>query len=326
MTDPKTIVLAPEAGIDLESRLAALEDILETAEQNRQAALSENTRKAYASQWNAFFTWCNNMGLPPFPADSRVVLAYLTDRQRKGAAESTLGQAYAAIREEHRMRGAEPPALDGQLYRSWLGARKQASRGREVDKAAALSPAALRDVVRHCRGPLGDRDRALLLVGWCGAMRSEEIAGLNVGDLKITDEGLRVKIRHSKTDQMGAGHEIGIARASDQDACPVAAWEALLAGRHSPADESPAFTSKNGHRLCPKDIGLILKRRMKQAGLSRKGFSGHSLRSGCITAAAEAGHSLEAIQRQSRHKSLEVLLGYIRTATLFKGNVTEGLL
>lgn len=329
MTDEQApLVLTPQGeGIDTADRLRDLEDILRTAEENKDAALSENTRKAYASQWRAYATWCENMGLPMFPADSRVLLAYLTDRQRKGASASTLGQAYSAIREECRNRGQDPPTLDGQLKRSWLGARKQASRGRKVEKALALSAEDLKTTLGACGGPLGPRDQAMLLVGWCGALRSEEVIGLNQGDIVVTEEGLRVTIRQSKTDQMGAGHEIGIRRSEDGDYCPVGAWEDYL--QEHPAEgveDAPAFLSRTGHRLSPVDVDRVLKRRMKRAGLSPKGYSSHSLRAGCITAAAEAGFSLEAIQRQSRHKTIEVLLGYIRTATLFRGNVTEGLL
>ena len=324
---PNEIVLQPALEIDRADRLAELENILQIAEDNREAGLSENTRKAYASQWRAFERWCAHMGLPAMPTDARVLLAYMTDRQRRGSSTSTLGQAYAAIREEHRTRGHTPPLLDGELHRSWIGARKKAARSKAVEKASALSPAALKQIVAFCEGPNGPRDRAMLLIGWCGAMRGDEIVNLDFRDIRVTPEGLRVTIRYSKTDQMSQGHEIGIHRAENPDHCPVAAWEAF-AGPPEPGDtgDYPAFPSRTGMRLHPEDIGRILLRRMKQAGMPTAGFSSHSLRAGCITAAAAAGHPIEAIQRQSRHKTLEVLLGYIRTATLFQGNVTKGML
>ena len=317
------IVVVEASGIDTSEALNVLRDILEVAEKNKDEALSRNTRRAYRSQWDAFMVWCQGLGLPAFPTDEKVLLAYLTDRQRKGSAGSTLKQAYAAIREEHRMRGSDPPKLDGQLYRSWTGALKTASRDRDVEKARALTPAQLKACLAVCAGPLGPRDQSLLLIGWCGALRREEIVALNVSDVQIEEEGLRVKIRHSKTDQMGAGHEIGIARGETEEHCPVAAWSDWM--QDHPGGDA-AFASRTGLRLDPGDVSRILIRRMKRAGLDTTDYSAHSLRAGCITAAAEAGFSLEAIQRQSRHKSLEVLLGYIRTATLFKGNISKGLL
>lgn len=323
MSKKDLVVLEPSGSIDTADKLRELQEILEVAERNKDEALAANTRRAYASQWNAFAVWCASMGLPMFPTTDKVLLTYLTDRQRKGSSASTLGQAYAAIREEHRMRGEDPPKLDGQLYRSWTGALKNASRSRQIEKAKALTPDQLRACISACGGPLGPRDQALLLVGWCGALRREEIVNLNVGDIQIQSEGLRVLIRKSKTDQMGEGHEIGIARADDGALCPVGAWEDLL--QDHPGGDA-AFPSRTGQRLDPGDVSRILIRRMKRAKLDVEDYSAHSLRSGCITAAAQAGFSLEAIQRQSRHKSLEVLMGYIRTANLFKGNITKGLI
>jgi integrase len=305
-----------------------LGDLLGSAAENIEAALSHNTRRAYRGQWNRFAQWCCTLGLPlQMPIDERVLLAYLTHLQKEGKAASTLTQAYAAIREEHRVRGVDPvPRLDGQLFRSWSGARRKAARGRKVDKAAPLSPDALKAVVGCCTGALGPRDAALLLIGWAGALRREEICALNLSDVATSDQGLTITIQKSKTDQMGAGHMIGIAASPGEPYCPVAVWEDYREHDHCGEEDAPAFPSRTGQRLDPGDVSRILLRRMKQAGLNTKGFSAHSLRAGCITAAAQAGHSLEAIQRQSRHKSLEVLVGYIRPATLFEGNVTQGLL
>lgn len=314
-----------------------LGDLLGSAAENIEAALSHNTRRAYQGQWNRFAQWCCTMGLPlQMPIDERILLAYLTHLQKEGKAASTLTQAYAAIREEHRVRGVDPvPRLDGQLFRSWSGARRKAARARQVDKAKPLTPEELKATVRCCTGTLGPRDAAMLLVGWAGALRREEICALNLADISASEQGLTIAIRQSKTDQLGEGHTIGIASAPGEPHCPVAVWEDFLTNDHPLADEDgdiaawgalPAFPSRTGRRLDPGDVGRILIRRMRQAGLATKGYSAHSLRAGCITAAAKAGHALEAIQRQSRHKSLEVLVGYIRPATLFEGNVTQGLL
>jgi integrase len=314
-----------------------LGELLGSAAENIEAALSQNTRRAYRGQWNRFAQWCCTMGLPlKMPIDERILLAYLTHLQKSDKSASTLTQAYSAIREEHRVRGVDPiPRLDGQLFRSWSGARRKAARSRQVVKAKPLTPHALKAVVHCCRGTLGPRDAALLLIGWTGALRREEICALNLSDIVMSDEGgLILTIRQSKTDQMGVGHILGIAASPGEPHCPVAVWQDFVL-RHHPHtvegaedgwESAPAFPSRTGQRLDPGDVGRILMKRMRQAGLATKGYSAHSLRAGCITAAAQAGHGLEAIQRQSRHKSLEVLVGYIRPATLFQGNVTQGLL
>lgn len=314
-------------GMDTADKLKELEFLIGKADENLHEALSANTRKAYRNQWDNFVAWCSAMGMPAFPTQDTVLLVYLTHRVEKGAALSTITQIYCAIREHHRMNDEKPPTLDGKLYRSWTGARKKSSRGREIVKAKALLVPELKQIVGgSLQGSLTPRDRALLLIGWCAALRSEEIVQLNVSDITVEEDGLRIKIRQSKTDQLGFGHEIGISRGSE-GSCPVEAWLELVAQSGEALHPfEPAFPSIRGHRLLNKDVTRILKRRMKRAGLDSKGYSAHSLRAGCLTAAAQAGHPLEAIQRHSRHKSLEVLLGYIRTATLLTDNVTKGLL
>jgi site-specific recombinase XerD len=57
---------------------------------------------------------------------------------------------------------------------------------------------------------VGVRDRALLLLGFAGAMRRSELVGLDVADLAHTDDGLVVLVRKSKTDPTGVGRKIGI--------------------------------------------------------------------------------------------------------------------
>jgi len=52
----------------------------------------------------------------------------------------------------------------------------------------------------------------MLALGFAGAFRRSELVALEVADLAETPDGLRVTIRHSKTDQEGQGAEIAISR------------------------------------------------------------------------------------------------------------------
>jgi integrase len=68
-------------------------------------------------------------------------------------------------------------------------------------------------MLRLCPNTLaGKRDRALLALGFAGAFRRSELVALEVEDLTEVPDGLRVRIRRSKTDQSGEGHEIAIPR------------------------------------------------------------------------------------------------------------------
>ena len=71
-------------------------------------------------------------------------------------------------------------------------------------------------------------------------------------------------------------------------------------------------------RMSDRSVAEIVKARAKAAGLDPALFAGHSLRAGFLTAAARAGASVWKMQEQSRHKSLNVLSGYVRSAQLFE--------
>lgn len=166
------------------------------------------------------------------------------------------------------------------------------------------------------------RDRALLLLGFAGAMRRSELVGLNVTDLAVADEGLVVNIRRGKTDQVAAGRKIGIPRGEHTEACPVRAVQTWL--EQSGVIDGAVFraVNKHGHvsdtRLSDRAVADIVKRTLKAAGKSPRRFAGHSLRAGLITQAAMAGVSERAIQDQSGHKSLLVMRRYIRDGSLFR--------
>jgi integrase len=99
----------------------------------------------------------------------------------------------------------------------------------------------------------GLRDRALLLPGFAGAFRRSELVALDVADPEETDDGYKITIRRSKTDQEAHGATIAIVRGSA--ACPVRAVKAWLAA--AGISEGPVFRpvakggGPRGSRLFP---------------------------------------------------------------------------
>src|SRR5215471_116575 len=326
MSEGKELVLAPASALSTET-LEELEKLIKRASEDEGLVHAQSTLRAYKTQWRLFESWCKERSLPSFPAPPHVILVYLEARAAEGRGIQTLGQVLSAIREEHKRLGHPPPELDGKLLRAWRGLRKRVQADAdEEDKARPLQPEELKRILDSIseRDPLGLRDRALLLIGFLGAMRRSEIAGLDARNIKVEDEGLRVRIARSKTDQEGRGYVVAIAKSGDPAYCPVVAWERYF---EQLDEEGPAFLSRTKKRIGGKDVNRILQRRAKRCGDDLTDLSGHSLRSGCITAAAKAGASLQDIQKQSRHRTLEVLLGYVRIATAFdEHNVSKGLL
>ncbi|GMO57966.1 hypothetical protein BwSG20_09950 [Bradyrhizobium ottawaense] len=173
------------------------------------------------------------------------------------------------------------------------------------------------------------RDRALLLTGFAGALRRSELVGLNVGDVENVRQGLILHLQRSKTDQEAHGQKIGIPFARGRW-CPVAALEAWLA--ISEIREGPIFRpiDRHGHvhdwRLSGEAVGEIVRQRVSAAGLDTSGYSGHSLRAGLATSAAQLGVPTWTIRAQTRHASDAMLSRYIRAGELFTENAAGAVL
>jgi integrase len=166
---------------------------------------------------------------------------------------------------------------------------------------------------------LGKRDRALLAFGFAGAFRRSELCALEVADLTETPDGLRVLIRRSKGDQEGQGQEIAIPRGYKLR--PVEAVQLWLVAAEisaGPVFRSVALGGRVGDALTPASAARIVKTYAQRVGLDPASYSGHSLRSGFLTSAAEAGASIWKLSEVSRHRSLDTLRGYVRRVDLFK--------
>ena len=167
---------------------------------------------------------------------------------------------------------------------------------------------------------IGKCERALLAFGFAGEFRRAELVALEVADLVEVADGLRVVIRHGKTDQEGQGAEIAIPRGYRLR--PVEAVQMWLAAAEISRGSVFRSVARGGRvgteALSPYAASLVIKQRIAAIGLDSATYSGHSLRSGFLTSAAEAGASLFKLTEVSRHKSLDTLRGYVRRVDLFK--------
>jgi integrase len=176
---------------------------------------------------------------------------------------------------------------------------------------------------------LGLRDRALILLVWCGAFRRSEGVAFDVPDLTRDPKGLIVAVRKSKTDQERKGEDVPIFYSNQADVCPVRAVDAWLAAAGITEDaifRQLGRRQQLGGRLSPAAVRDRVRHWCKVAGLKFEDFAAHSLRSGFMTTAARRGKDLDSIMRTSRHKSEKVARGYIETATVHERGAGEGLL
>lgn len=311
---------------------------------------SASTLRTYRSAVAAFRAWCDAHGVAHFPASPRSVAGYLTDlaieggpRSAGGASASTVQVAAAAIRWHH-SEGARAMAARGMdasavqdptsavaVREVLAGLTREIGKVKRKRRAAPARAADIRAMVAARPGsdPLAVRDRAVLLLGFAGALRRSEIAALDVNDVEIAPEGLRVTVRQSKKDQQAKGATVGVPRGTG-DACPVEALRAWLA--LVDATDGPLFrvVTRGGivtdKRMSGRAVARMVKRLAELAGLDPERFSGHSLRRGLATSATEAGRSTLALQRQGRWASADMPALYASEASIFADNAAAGLL
>lgn len=289
-------------------------------------AKSANTRRGYLSDWDHFLGWCRNQGLPDGPPSPEVLALYLTDlaRTRK---PSTLARRLAAISQYCQAAGCPSPASSIEVRAVMAGIRRKKGTA-QVRKKPLLVPDLARAVAMLPDTLLGLRNRALLLIGFAGALRRSELVALRWEEVQTVPldaaVALKIVIARSKTDQEGEGRAVGIPPGENPATCPVRALEAWREA--SGLSSGPVFRviGRAGkvmdEPLSDKAVARVVKQVVAAAGLNPQEFSGHSLRSGLATAAAAAGASERSIMNQTGHRDLKTARTYIRDGSLFRDN------
>jgi integrase len=279
-------------------------------------SVADNTRIAYRSDLDHFMRWGGVI-----PAAAEMIAAYLAAFSGT-LSVATLQRRLAAISVAHDAGGFQNPCKS-LLVRSTFNGIKRL-RGVAQKEAKALVKEDLFAVLDAMGDSVKDaRDRALLLVGWAGAFRRSELIGLDHADIEHVRQGIVLHLRRSKTDQLGQGRKIGIPFARGRH-CAVAAIDAWL--ERSGIVEGAVFRNVNRHgqiastRLSGEGVALMVRARLKAAGLDASGFSGHSLRAGFATSASQAGVSSLKIRQQTGHASDAMLQRYVRDGEIFVGN------
>jgi hypothetical protein len=187
----------------MDGSLAAERD---AAEAFRRMAKAENTRNAYRSAVRVWCDWCTKRDLPPLPACGQDVAAFLAAERRRGMTPNTIDLRRAAIRYLHRAAGCAVPTDDACVSETVAGIRRHAAAlGQAPEKKVAATAAIIPQLLAVIPDDLrGKRDRALLLVGFAGALRRSELAAIRVDRLEKTDRGLRLTIMQSKGSQTSA--------------------------------------------------------------------------------------------------------------------------
>lgn len=279
------------------------------------SAFSSSTIKSYQSDLRHFELWGGG-----FPATPASVAKYLAT-YASTLSYASLARRVAAIHRLHAVNNLPSP-VHTELVKATLRGIKR-TKSVQQRAVAALQKRDLVQMIQGMEGLRGLRDKALLLVGFAGALRRAELVALNVENLRATPSGLLVHISRSKTDQDGRGRDIAIPYVKGKYCACVALKIWLQAAGIT---SGPLFirVSRYGQpihqRLTAQSVALIVKERTAAVGLDPGIYSGHSLRVGFVTSAAKAGASIQRIRNQTRHCSDAMLSRYVRDNELFAGH------
>jgi hypothetical protein len=150
---------------------------------------------------------------------------------------------------------------------------------------------------------------------------------LDVEDIEECPEGLRVRIRKSKTDQEGRGAVVAVCRGSIADPFVAVLDYIKAAGITS----GPVFRRlRRGNHITDHRLGApickLVKDQAAKLGLDPKQYGAQSMRAGFLTSAAVKGANLFKMMDVSRHKSVDTLRGYVRSADAFRDHAGANLL
>ncbi|WCL52882.1 tyrosine-type recombinase/integrase [Gimibacter soli] len=293
-----------------------LEAVYDRAAALARMARADHTRRAYKTAWGQYEAWCHGVGIAPLAGDPGTVALYLATLSLK-ARPATLQARLAAISVAHRLAGVPLDTRHEALRLVLKGARRErgVAPGRQAKAFSAEDLVMLGPL--YGDSPREQRDKALLLVGFAAALRRAELAALARDDVAIDHHGaLQLTVRRAKGDPEGAGVRLTVSPHPVAAACPVAALVAWLSVRGDAP--GPLFwRADRGGGVRARAIGAqavngVVKDAARRLGYDPVLYSGHSLRAGLASAAADAGCDLKAIMTQTRLKSPAQAATYMR--------------
>ena len=280
---------------------------------NLKNSKANNTLRAYQSDYRDFSLFCSKNGLSSMPTQPKIVALYITHLS-KFSKFSTLKRRIASISVIHKLKGhyldTKHPIIMENLHgiKRTLGSRQKAKKPLLINSLKKIIKAIDQEKKER------DRDRALILIGFAGGFRRSELVNILKEDVELVDEGVKILIKKSKTDQSGEGSIKAIPYFQNQEFCPVIALKRYMSLKKFNSNSEKIF------KLSDKSVALIIKKYAQIAGLDPTKYAGHSLRSGFATTAAEFGAEERNIMTMTGHKTTQMVRRYIQEANLFKNN------
>ena len=299
---------------------------------NLQNSKANNTIRAYKSDFSDFGLFCAQNGFKSLPSEPKIVSLYLTYLSTKNVKISTLKRRLVSIGVIHKLKGYYLDTKHPSIIENIMGIKRRKGSIQKGKKPLLINN--LKKIINAIDKEKNKnikklRDRSIILIGFAGGFRRNEIVSLNYEDLDFVEEGLRISIRRSKTDQFGEGLIKGLPYFDNSLYCPVVSVSKFI--EESKINSGPLFrrftkgSKLSDKRLSDQTVALLIKNYLKIAGIESGNYSGHSLRSGFATSAAESGAEERSIMAMTGHKSTEMVRRYIKEANIFKNNALNNL-
>ena len=281
---------------------------------NLKNSKASNTLRAYKSDYADFVSFCSKNGFNPMPTDAKVMALYLTHLSRSFKF-STLKRRLASIGVIHKIKGHYLDTKHPLIIENLLGIKRVNGSNQKAKKPILINELkliinAIDETKEKYLRKL--RDKTIILVGFSGGFRRSELVSIELEDIEFVNEGVKIFVKRSKTDQSGEGLIKALPYFTNRQFCPVNHLNLWIT--QSNIKDGKIFN------ISDKSVALIVKKYSSKAGLDANRYSGHSLRSGFATSTAESGAEERKIMDMTGHKSTQMVRRYIKEANLFKNN------
>ena len=294
---------------------------------NLQSSKANNTVRAYKSDFNDFGLFCAKNGFKSLPTQPKIVALYLTHLSTKEIKMSTIKRRLVSIGVIHKLKGLYLDTKHPTIVENLMGIKRRKGSFQKGKKPLLINN--LKKIIKVIDQENYEeikkiRDKTIILVGFSGGFRRNEIVSLDIDDLNFVNEGVRINLKRSKTDQFGEGSLKALPYFESSQYCPVKSllkWIEISNIKSGPLFRRFIKGSKlSEKRLTDQTVALIVKEYLKLGGIDNRNYSGHSLRSGFATSAAESGAEERSIMAMTGHKTTGMVRRYIKEANLFKNN------
>ena len=280
---------------------------------NLKNSKAHNTLRAYQADFSDFSNFCKTNNFSSLPTDPKIVALYLTHLS-SSCKFSTLKRRLASIKVIHKLKGHYIDTKHPIISENLMGIKRKLG-----VKQISKKPILLNDLKLIIQAITDEKNefkkiqnKALILIGFAGGFRRSELVSIDYDDVDFVNEGVKINIKKSKTDQIGIGMVKAIPYFENTKFCPVVSLKEWI--NYAKINSGRIF------KISDKSVALIIKKYALISGLDHSKYAGHSLRSGFATSTAETGADERSIMAMTGHKTTQMVRRYIQEANLFKNN------